>query len=190
MSAVAPSTVPIQIESIQTGNPVSESSLSAMGGAINYTLLNKSSVGDIVMSALDQATFQSQRDTTWVLCDGRSVIGSTYQSLTSQTNIPDLRGRYPRGKDNGSGNDTHGDLAIGTYEADQPGPHQHMVSFPALAQNITNGSGGAFDAVLEEHNVAITGQSGLLGHVDSTGSGVGAETNPRSVVVNFFIKVN
>lgn len=190
MSDVLPSTVPIQVESLQTGNPVSESSQVAIGGVCNYLLLNKAAVGDIVMSALDESTFQTQRDTTWVLCDGRSVIGSQYQSLTGQTNIPDLRGRYPRGKDNGSGNDTHGDLAVGTYEADQPGPHEHTVSFPALAQNITNGTGGAFDAVLQQHNVAITGQSGLLGHVDSTGSGVGAETNPRSVVVQIYVKIN
>lgn len=174
MSDIAPDSLKIQQESVQTTAPVSESSLSAMGGAINYLLSNAAQVGDIVPSALDEPTFQAQRDTTWVLCDGRSVIGSVFQALTSLTNIPDFRGTVPRGKDNGRGLDPHGDLTIGTYEPDQFASHVHSYTTAQYALTLINagGSGG--------FNPSTT----------NTGAAGGSETNAKSTIINFFVKIN
>lgn len=173
MSDVAASTVPVQVESIQTGGPVSESALFGIAGPINYALQNKASVGDIMMSALDQSTFQAQRGTSWVLCDGRNVTGSTYQSLTGQTNIPDLRGVFPRGKDNGRGINPDGDLAIGAYTADKFAAHHHQYQSP------NGGSGGG----------SASGTTGQAPFSDTTTVGAN-ETAPKSCTVNFFIKIN
>lgn len=173
MSDVASSTVPVQLESINTGNPVSESALIAMAGAINYSLKNKPAVGDIMTSALDESTFQAQRDVSWKLADGRSVIGSVYQTLTGQTNIPDLRGVFPRGKDNGRGINPNGDLAIGTYTADQFAAHHHQYQAP------NGGSGGG----------SASGTTGQAPFTNTTDTG-GTETAPKSCTVNYFIKIN
>lgn len=188
MSDVPNSIAKIQIESMETNVPDGEAMLQAMGGAINYCLTNRACVGDIVSSALDEATFQAQRDTTWVLCDGRSVTGTAYQALTGTTNIPDLRGRYQRMKDHGAGHDTHGELAIGAVEADQAGPHLHSVSYPTMFINTTDGSGGSFDAIHRDHNVTINNTDGVNGTTDlNTGH---PETNPRSTIVNMYIKID
>lgn len=178
MTDIANSTVKIQIESLQTGNPTSESSLIALGGGINYSLDNRPAVGDVVLSALDEATFQAQRNTTWVLCDGRNVGGSTYQTLTSQTNIPDFRATFPRGKDQGRGLDPHGDLAIGAFQNDQFLAHTHQEHYriPTVGPG---GSAGGGDT--------NRGLQDIFENVTTTG---GSETNPKATVINFFIKIN
>lgn len=178
MTAIANSTVPVQQESVNTGNPVSESATAAIGGAVNYCLSNKPAVGDIMMSGLDEATFQAQRDTTWKLCDGRSVTGSQYQTLTGLTTIPDLRGVFPRGKDNGRGINPDGDLAIGAYTADKLAAHTHQEHY-RIPNAGTGGSDGGGD-----HNRSLTD---VTENVTSTG---GNETAPKSCTVNFFIKIN
>ena len=56
-------------------------------------------IGDVKQSFLTEAEFQAEHDDTWVLCDGRDVIGSDYailkegDAITSH-NIPDARGQF------------------------------------------------------------------------------------------------
>jgi hypothetical protein len=171
------STATIQQEAVQANAPVSEATWSAMGGAVNFILANFIPVGTIIDSMLDEATFQSQTNTNWVLCDGRSVLGSTYQTLTGNSTVPDCRGRYARAKDNGAGVDTHGDLALGAFESEQIQSHQHGGLLPYSGPGINVGLGGS-DGVV--HGV-VSYTTGL------TGSG---ETNPRSIVINKFIRIN
>jgi hypothetical protein len=187
MSAVANSNVLVQLESLQTGNPVSESALVAMAGGINYGITNSGKVGDVVSSDLDEATFQSLRDTTWVLSDGRSCVGTTYQTLTGLTNVPDRRGTVMRMKDNTRGLDPHGELAIGAYEADGVGTHQH--DSDGIGRNGATppyGSPGAsYDAM------DVNGESFISPNAYTGGpTGSPGETCVKAVVVNFFVKVN
>src|SRR6185312_2517924 len=179
MSNLPGSSFPVQLESVQTNTPVSEASIQQIGAVANFCLANVMPVGSIIPSALDETTFQGQTGTNWVLCDGRSVIGSQYQALTAQTNIPDLRGRYPRGKDNGAGIDTHGDLPTGSVYGDQFASHRHapggadpirtdMSRFSAGGTNTAPLYGTAEEAPSHAFNVT--------GNTDFAGSGT--ETNP------------
>lgn len=198
MSNVAPSSVKIQIESIQTGNPVSESALAAIGGATNYCLENVMPVGSILSSFLDEPTFQGQTSTNWVLCDGRSASGTQFQALTSLTNVPDMRGRYARMKDNGSGNDTHGDLPLGDTYTDQNNEHVHgvgtykvhAVEFGSGGTQVFNsvlyGSGGA--ATVTDIGNSLSNSSDVPSPVGTTVNGT--EVNPKTVVVNYFVRIN
>lgn len=198
MSNIAVTDVPIQIESIQTGAPTSEAALAAMGGAINYCLTNIAPVGSVMTSFLDESTYQSQVGTGWILCDGRSVVGSQYQSLTGHTNVPDMRGLYPRMKNNGSSNDTHGELALGAGYQDQNNSHVHAAG-GLQVKAVQFGSGGS-----QSFNVVLYGSGGTSTIMD-IGSSVqnssatptptgttttGTEVNPKTVVVNFFVRIN
>jgi hypothetical protein len=183
MSNIPNSQALIQAESVASGGPVSQGALYAMGGGINQSLTNSAKVGDIIMSGLQESAFVAQRDSTWCLCDGRSVIGSSYQSLTSQSNIPDLRAVYPRGCDNGGsalgarGLDPNGSQSVGNYVADQFGTHSHSYQQATFA----GGPGGIPPGGIN----FLRTLSGT-----STGSNGGTETAPKTTYVNFFIKIN
>lgn len=181
MSNVAQSSVQIQQESIQTGNPTSESMFASLGGAINYLLANAPQIGDLQASVLNQTQFQSLRGTNWVLADGRDVTGSQYQTVTGSTTIPDFRGTYPRASDNGGsargarGLDPNGTKAPGSYVADQFASHSHSIN------NIlsTIGSGAST-------------QPGYFPSVNgsSTNATGGTETAPKTTYWNIFVKIN
>lgn len=193
MSDVANSEQKIQEESIQSTTAVSESSLFAIGGAINYCLSNTGKVGDVVMSALDESTFQAQRDTTWVLCDGRNVAGSEYQALTSLANIPDFRGNYFRGKNNGAGRDPHGELPIGDVYNDQFASHGHGLTDPGHAHGVPNVDfgGGPTQSLLNGlGNVHANYPTAASATGISLANSGGSETNPKTVIINAFVKIN
>lgn len=173
MTDIASVKAPVQIESTQVNAPVSESLSQTMGASINFSIKNAGQVGDVVMSLLDTTNFQLLRDTSWVLLDGSSCAGTEFETLTGLSALPDFRGRYARMKDNGAAVDPHGDLALGTLYADQFASHQHPMSKDPssgfVGARLLNGSGSAS---------ANTGVSG------------GSETNPKTGIVNFFVKVN
>jgi hypothetical protein len=137
-------------------------------------------IGDIVHSMLSEAQFQAERDGTWVLADGRSVIGDEYETITGNANIPDLRGKFLRGKNNGTSTtegNASGEVNLGTAQTDEFRSHNHTQSGYILFGN-GNFAGGYF-------------QSGGQGHINSTVSATGgAETRPKNVTVNYFIKIN
>lgn len=55
-------------------------------------------IGDVVVSRLNLADFQSERDNTWVACDAGLITGSDLEALTGETNAPnvppDAQGNY------------------------------------------------------------------------------------------------
>lgn len=131
MSDTLDSSSKVQVEGQRFRSPVSESMLQSMGGAINFILDKLDPVGSYKWSDLTEAQFQAEIPTTcqeWVIADGRSVVGSAYQTKTGFTNIPDRRGHGMRAKNNGRADgkeDPAGDLAIGTYEGDTVANHIH-----------------------------------------------------------------
>lgn len=137
-------------------------------------------VGAYLTADVTEAQFQSQMGSGWVLCDGRSVVGSSYETLTGNANIPDARGMVLRGKNEGrtDGNENpDGEIALGTYQADQFESHNH--TFPI--------------AVAEQSVITQTydGNSGPT--PDSTGSTNytgGNETRMKNITVNHFIRIN
>lgn len=194
-------------ESIQFNNPVSESSLAAIGAAANGLLSILLPVGSIVHSMLTEAQFVAQigaPSTTWVLADGRSVAGSTYNTVTGLSTVPDLRSVILRGKDNGRGLNPNGNLALGTYTTDQFASHNHSYSDPGHSHDTTFAGGGSAP-FLRDSPAPYAAGSALSG-VDSSGrlrivttanaTGItfvangGAETAPKTVTVNVFIRIN
>lgn len=122
----------------------------------------------------------------WLKCNGSAVSRTTYPALfavigttfgagngTTTFNLPDLRGEFIRGFDDGKGTDTG--RTFGTAQADELKSHRHIVKkinrqtgtsaqgFFAMDDNGTDGS----------ENTELTG---------------GTETRPRNIALLYCIK--
>jgi microcystin-dependent protein len=152
----------------------------------------------------DRQNVQALRRQGWLPCDGAehsaadfkdlyNVIGTTFggNKDMGRFNVPDLRGRFLRGTDQGSGNDpdastrmpsapggNSGDR-VGTKQDDALGSHAHTL----YAAHGSSGGRSSGDPV------ALAGWPDA-GHaatkaVDAAG---GRETRPKNVAVNWIIK--
>ena len=130
----------------------------------------------------------------YLICDGAeasratfsdlfSVIGTSWgTSSTSNFNLPDLRGQFIRGWDNGAGTDPESETRttlnvgaatgnhVGTYQDDEFKSHTH-----AFSANSSIAGGGSNSTVSS-------------GGPIETGSTGGLETRPKNVYVNYCIK--
>lgn len=128
----------------------------------------------------------------FLICDGTAVsrttysdlfdsIGTTYGSGDGSTtfNLPDLRGEFVRGWDNGRGVDSG--RSFGSSQDDVVGPHEHTTNGNEIVTN-TGGTG-----------LQSGGNRFWNGNfpVETTGfsSGGGTETRPRNVAMNYIIKI-
>src|SRR5689334_21752121 len=85
-------------------------------------------LGEVRYSILDEPTFQKLYGVEGILMDGRNISGTDLHRLVNVTSIPDARGVFLRGKNNGRGDGAQnpdGDLAIGTLQWDQNQSHNH-----------------------------------------------------------------
>jgi microcystin-dependent protein len=114
-----------------------------------------------------------------------AVIGTTYGVGDGSTTfaVPDLRGEFPRGWDDGRGIDSG--RAIGTAQAQAIESHLHAYT---TAYSLGNGVAG-FDGT------AITGNSAVASYTahaaippQNTGSTGGTETRPRNIALLACIK--
>lgn len=179
MSDIATSANKIQAESVQYQAPVSESALSAMGAAINYCLEKLIPVGTVLPSMLTQAQFNAEVGVGyWVIADGSNVAGSRYATVKGVATIPDLRGMYLRGKNNGRVDgiqNPDGDLTLGQYQGDQVKSHVHYIGTDGdYYARSDGGSGGIYKAAGSNNS-------------DPYG---GNETRSRNITVNYFIRIN
>jgi hypothetical protein len=169
--------------------------LQTLGGDINFALSSILPIGAVVHSMLTEAQFQGEASTNWILADGRSVSGSTYSIITGFSNVPDLRGVFLRGKNNGrtdygldAGNEA-GDVPLGTPQGDRYRYHGHLLDVPLIGTIAA-----AIPTTVNEGTIAKdTGSEYLIqGIVGTLGSdqNPGNETQPRNVTVNIFIRVN
>lgn len=197
MSDVAPSPIKIQVEQTSFRDPVSESLMQDMGASLNYLLNNINPVGTVVDSMLTESQFQAQQfgSTTWVLADGRDVTGSTYANLVAST-IPDFRGKFRRGKNNGAsgaGYNPDGDLALGTFEADQNQAHIHTGTTMDLFRDTSPFGTPATNGASFNSDIQGTGTPSTIIHnamiVNITSNG-GADARPMNITVNSFIRIN
>ncbi len=138
-------------------------------------------VGSITMYAANAAP------SGWLECNGAAVSRTTYAGLftaigtvfgvgdgSTTFNVPDLRGEFARGWDNGRGVDPA--RAFGSAQADELESHTHSVTPPAAnddsASGLTaTGTGGA--ETITPYNTAATG---------------GSETRPRNIALMFIVK--
>ncbi len=184
MSDLAGSSTPIQSEATRFRSSVSENLLQTMGGAINYLLASILPLGSVTASMLTEAQFQDETSTGWVLADGRDVSASDYALLTGNTTVPDLRGVFIRGKNGARSTSTGnagGDVALGTFQADAVQEHQHYMTATNVVESggpIVHDDGSEFAV----NSIAATG--------NMASGNISTETKPRSVTLNYFIRIN
>lgn len=156
----------LNASSIQTGVIVNEPVGSIMGFTSSTVPTNFLECDG---SAISRTTYSSLFD----------VIGTTYGSGDGSTtfNIPDLRGQFTRGWDNGAGTDSG--RSLGSSQNDDFASHQHYLSFNSgnPQNDFLGGSTASYglknDAVAENYS--------------TTGSG-GTETRPKNVTLMFCIR--
>lgn len=205
MSDIPSSFSLVQQESVQFNQPVSENSLGSIGALANALRRTMLPVGSVIPSVLTEAQFQSQNTNptpeTWVLADGRDVSGSSYQLVTGQTTIPDMRGVSVRGKNNGrsDGNQNpDGDLTLGQFTASRFTNHNHGFNDPGHVHSMSPDFGNAgtnYNSGNNRQAYAITpfgtGQQTASSHtnINFVGEG-GNDTAPSNVTLNYFIRIN
>jgi hypothetical protein len=143
-------------------------------------------IGDVKQSFLTEVEFQAEHDDTWVLCDGRDVIGSDYAVLkegdaVTSHNIPDARGQFLRGLDTSGTVDPDGaGRVIGDSQVDDFKEHDHTMRYVATYDLRATGGTDMYGTNISSFN-KDNPETDLRG---------GAETRPKNVAVNMFIKIN
>jgi len=107
--------------------------------------------------------------TGWLECNGQSTSGYTELAALIGSNVPDLRGEFVRGWDNGKGTDT-GRTLLST-QADEFESHNHTIN------SYTGGGGplGGHDGSAYNGSIATSYKGGT-------------ETRPRNVALMYIIK--
>ncbi len=173
-----------------------------------FTQGDKNAVGDVKDSILTEAQFVAENGPGWVLADGRSIVGSLLHQKYGFTTATDIRGQFRRAKNNGrsDGNqDPGGERAIGNLQgqatarngltassSDSGHVHQEIA-------NAGNGVAGAYymiaattwNAPSLPNPVGVNSNTATGYSSITTTIGAGdAETRPKNVAVNVFIKIN
>ena len=139
----------------------------------------------------------------WLECDGSEVSRTDYQQLfnivgtsygagdgTTTFNLPDLRGEFVRGWDNGRGVDPGRALGSNQDSANlshnhsltDPG-HQHAVSASRSIGGYTENGEAPDQRTTQQSFNTSSASTGIT--IDSSG---GSESRPRNVTVMFIIK--
>lgn len=149
----------------------------------------------------------STAPTGYLTCDGSSisrttyadlfaVVGTTFGSVDGNTfNLPDLRGEFIRGFDDGKGTDsgrTFGTsqddataLPTTAFTTDNPGDHNHSYSQAVYQNSITDDSPDQTSSVY--FTSGTTGDAGA--HTHSITGGGDSETRPRNIALLPCIKI-
>jgi len=117
----------------------------------------------------------------WLICDGSAISRTTYSDLFSVIgaaygngdgsttfNLPDLRGRFIRGHDDGAGNDpdvgTRSAIAggntgdnVGSYQTDQYKQHNHGIANYVAGAAVTTMYLNTRDASWVDNYMSLTG---------------------------------
>jgi hypothetical protein len=138
---------------------------------------NGSAVGDLVMSFLPEAAFNAEHaGQTWRLCAGGAAPGTRWAALTNNAPLPDCRGRYPRQFMDG--------LTPPVGQTQEDALQQHTHGLGGYDYGITYGASN------QGQNLAAP-PDGFHGQTNGvTGARVDSETRPKTIVVNFFVRVN
>lgn len=179
----------IQVEETSYKSSVGENVYQRIGETINYYIDNiPMSVGEFKWSVLTEEQFQARRGTNWVLADGRDITGSDLANELGITNIPDARGCFLRGLDNGAGVDTGRTMA--SYQEDQNNSHRHGTGYQSNSSAAGNANdywsnfvagfgGGGFVLLANNNPITNKGTSGTTG----------TEFRPLNICLNLFIKI-
>ena len=133
---------------------------------------------------------RSTAPTGWLKANGAAVSRTTYAALFSAIgttfgagdgvntfNLPDLRGEFVRGWDDGRGVDSG--RAIGAWQSDDFKSHTHVVSLQQLNSNNEVGWG--------KLSTGNTASEGTIPDINTNPAG-GTETRPRNIALLACIK--
>ncbi len=140
-------------------------------------------------------------------CDGSAVSRTTYSALftaigttfgsgdgSTTFNIPDLRGEFVRGWDNGKGTDSG--RVFGSSQTEDVGVHNHTGSSSGAGAHTHSydtysstdlGAGGSGDIPKTETS-GTTGSAGTHTHTITINNSTGTETRPRNIALMYIIK--
>jgi len=150
-------------------------------------------IGAIIGSMLPPAEFYRQAELTstyvpekytWVLADGRDVTRSEYERISNgKRTVPDLRGLFLRGINEGAKNDPDGERLAGTVQLDSFASHNHGAILPRIAELDETPAYGGIAAKM----VAASAKGSTPVSIESNG---GPETRPRNAAVYWYIRIN
>jgi microcystin-dependent protein len=112
-----------------------------------------------------------------------AAIGTTFGAGDGSTTfaLPDMRGEFPRGWDDGRGVDSG--RVFGSAQDNSVGPHDHNTRAGfASVSDFYGGSGVAYGT--NSNNLPVD----TSGSTATTGPGIGTETRPRNVALLACIK--
>lgn len=173
------------------------------GSVFNYNgsswnLINSTTVPTGIISPFYGTTIP----TGYLLCNGSTFDASTYAALNTflgGNTLPDLRGRFLRGKTNGrtsgNGGDTNGELSIGAQVTDQLGIHSHTVTDPGhkhfqncAFNTLSSAAFGSYTGAYFFGNAPYAFETQVSYSSLTINNAGGNETNPRYTVVNYIIR--
>ena len=191
------------------GTTVTIQALAAGGGAGEIALEGNVTVtgrNNIMPTGCVMLFANSSVPSGWVKCNGVAVsrTSSTYHELflaigtiygsgdgVNTFNLPDLRGEFVRGWDDGRGVDTG--RAIGSAQDQQLEKHKHIASNnDCQSYASVNGVGtGTYNTWCDTGGVATNASAALTGdggHIEQTAK-LGTETRPRNKAMMYCIKL-
>ena len=155
---------------------------STLGGAL-AVLSPPAPIGSIVMWALGTAP------TNWIECDGGTTAAYPELAALLGATVPDLRGQFVRGWDNGRGTDSG--RAINTEQGEDFLSHTHSItdkqhnhSYDRSDQG-TGADGGS--SGVHDYNASSTSGSQFTG-ITGTNSEGGSETRPVNTALMYIIR--
>ncbi len=161
----------------------------------------------------------------WMLCNGKALsksvykelftaIGTSWGSAGDKFNLPDLRGRFLRGDDAGTGRDPDvkkrmpsnpggSATGVGSVEEDslqnhahEQTPHQHMYGRYTSSFGATTSASGYYAVNMNSWTSSYTNTDsasanimGAIKYGTKSRVNAGEETRPKNAAVNFIIKV-
>ena len=142
----------------------------------------------------------------WMLCDGRSlaaaqypelyaVLGTLYGGSDGAFNIPDYRGSFLRGADQGSGNDPDavartppgGGTSSGVGSRQHSALQDHAHSYEAVVSQSGGESGAAPGGQMLQSPETSSGPVPAPGSEQPIGTSQ-RETRPANIAVNYIIR--
>lgn len=129
----------------------------------------------------------------WLKCNGAAFDKAKYPKLAvayPSGNLPDLRGEFLRGWDDGRGVDLGRELLGG--QAGQVASHNHNLALGYEAESSatknTLGSTPGFDKLAIKSMTAASSAAGSGSYYMSNNTTTGAETRPRNIAFNYIVR--
>ncbi len=218
----------VQVEVVVDGVSMGKSPLSAVPYSVESDTASNYAPGSQIASLVPPGTVIAYAGVVsgsvnppqgWLLCDGSTVSRTTYAALfaaigttagagdgATTFNLPDYRGYFLRGLDNGTGRDPNASTrgaentgggtgdSVNTVEPDQFGSHTHGVTDPGHGHGVTDPghSHGVTDpghSHVVDPGTCIGTSGGKYGFVDSNNTGSsGCPVNTNAVGTNVSIQ--